>query len=441
MKRILCLIVLLGLALGVQSQHDFNAQKADSLFQLLQENQRWMGSVMLRENGEIVYQNAIGMADLEGNISNTLQTRFRIGSQTKTFTAVMILQLVQENKLKMDDLLSQFFPEIPNAEQITLAHLLRHRSGIYNFTNDPEYLTYHTNPIAQKEILQKITGYQPVFEPGSKAEYSNSNYILLGYILEAVTGMDYAENLKARITEPLGLEHTYYGSKINPDISEAYSYKWEGGAFVLEAETNMQIPHGAGAVVSTVRDITLFLEALFNGRLLAEEQFAEMIRLEDDFGCGLFVMPFYNHKGMGHTGGIDGFSSMMAYFPEQHLAVSLLSNGGRFSNNEVMIALLSAYYGMAYELPEFTEVQISKEVLERYEGVYASPSFTLKLTIRQLNGQLEGQGSGQPAFPLEAKNDSIFTFDMAGLRILFHSDSLTLYQGGMTIPMDREKGE
>ncbi len=441
MKRILCLIVLLGLALGVQSQHDFNAQKADSLFQLLQENQRWMGSVMLRENGEIVYQNAIGMADLEGNISNTLQTRFRIGSQTKTFTAVMILQLVQENKLKMDDLLSQFFPEIPNAEQITLAHLLRHRSGIYNFTNDPEYLTYHTNPIAQKEILQKITGYQPVFEPGSKAEYSNSNYILLGYILEAVTGMDYAENLKARITEPLGLEHTYYGSKINPDISEAYSYKWEGGAFVLEAETNMQIPHGAGAVVSTVRDITLFLEALFNGRLLAEEQFAEMIRLEDDFGCGLFVMPFYNHKGMGHTGGIDGFSSMMAYFPEQHLAVSLLSNGGHFSNNEVMIALLSTYYGMAYELPEFTEVQISKEVLERYEGVYASPSFTLKLIIRQLNGQLEGQGSGQPAFPLEAKNDSIFTFDMAGLRILFHSDSLTLYQGGMTIPMDREKGE
>jgi len=414
MKRILCLIVLLGLALGVQSQHDFNAQKADSLFQLLQENQRWMGSVMLRENGEIVYQNAIGMADLEGNISNTLQTRFRIGSQTKTFTAVMILQLVQENKLKMDDLLSQFFPEIPNAEQITLAHLLRHRSGIYNFTNDPEYLTYHTNPIAQKEILQKITGYQPVFEPGSKAEYSNSNYILLGYILEAVTGMDYAENLKARITEPLGLEHTYYGSKINPDISEAYSYKWEGGAFVLEAETNMQIPHGAGAVVSTVRDITLFLEALFNGRLLAEEQFAEMIRLEDDFGCGLFVMPFYNHKGMGHTGGIDGFSSMMAYFPEQHLAVSLLSNGGHFSNNEVMIALLSTYYGMAYELPEFTEVQISKEVLERYEGVYASPSFTLKLIIRQLNGQLEGQGSGQPAFPLEAKNDSIFTFDMAG---------------------------
>jgi len=441
MKRILCLIVLLGLALGVQSQHDFNAQKADSLFQLLQENQRWMGSVMLRENGEIVYQNAIGMADLEGNISNTLQTLFRIGSQTKTFTAVMILQLVQENKLKMDDLLSQFFPEIPNAEQITLAHLLRHRSGIYNFTNDPEYLTYHTNPIAQKEILQKITGYQPVFEPGSKAEYSNSNYILLGYILEAVTGMDYAENLKARITEPLGLEHTYYGSKINPDISEAYSYKWEGGAFVLEAETNMQIPHGAGAVVSTVRDITLFLEALFNGRLLAEEQFAEMIRLEDDFGCGLFVMPFYNHKGMGHTGGIDGFSSMMAYFPEQHLAVSLLSNGGHFSNNEVMIALLSTYYGMAYELPEFTEVQISKEVLERYEGVYASPSFTLKLIIRQLNGQLEGQGSGQPAFPLEAKNDSIFTFDMAGLRILFHSDSLTLYQGGMTIPMDREKGE
>ena len=441
MKRILGLIVWLGLALSVQSQHDFNAQKADSLFQLLQENQRWMGSVMLRENGEIVYQNAIGMADLEGNISNTLQTLFRIGSQTKTFTAVMILQLVQENKLKMDDLLSQFFPEIPNAEQITLAHLLRHRSGIYNFTNDPEYLTYHTNPIAQKEILQKITGYQPVFEPGSKAEYSNSNYILLGYILEAVTGMDYAENLKARITEPLGLEHTYYGSKINPDISEAYSYKWEGGAFVLEAETNMQIPHGAGAVVSTVRDITLFLEALFNGRLLAEEQFAEMIRLEDDFGCGLFVMPFYNHKGMGHTGGIDGFSSMMAYFPEQHLAVSLLSNGGHFSNNEVMIALLSTYYGMAYELPEFTEVQISKEVLERYEGVYASPSFTLKLIIRQLNGQLEGQGSGQPAFPLEAKNDSIFTFDMAGLRILFHSDSLTLYQGGMTIPMDREKGE
>jgi CubicO group peptidase (beta-lactamase class C family) len=441
MKRILGLIVLLGLALSVQSQHDFNAPKADSLFQLLQENQRWMGAVMLRKHGEIVYQKAIGLADLEGKIPNTTQTRFRIGSQTKTFTAVMILQLVQENKLKMDAPLSQFFPEIQNAEQLTIAHLLRHRSGIYNFTNDPEYLSYHTNPIAQKEILKKIAAYQPVFEPGSKAEYSNSNYVLLGYILEAITGKDYAKNLKERITEPLGLENTYYGSKINPKASEAYSYKWEGGGFVPETETNMQIPHAAGAVVSTVEDITLFLEALFNGGLLAEEQFAEMIRLEEDFGCGLFEMPFYSHEGMGHTGAIDGFSSMMAYFPEQQLAVSLLSNGSRFSNNEVMIALLSEYFGMAYELPEFTEVQVGKEVMQRYEGVYASPLLPIKLSIRHLNGQLEGQGSGQPAFPLEAKNDSTFTFDMAGIRILFHADSLTLYQGGMTIPMAREKGE
>jgi len=210
---------------------------------------------------------------------------------------------------------------------------------------------------------------------------------------------------------------------------------------VPETETNMQIPHAAGAVVSTVEDITLFLEALFNGGLLAEEQFAEMIRLEEDFGCGLFEMPFYSHEGMGHTGAIDGFSSMMAYFPEQQLAVSMLSNGSRFSNNEVMIALLSEYFGMAYELPEFTEVQVGKEVMQRYEGVYASPLLPIKLSIRHLNGQLEGQGSGQPAFPLEAKNDSTFTFDMAGIRILFHADSLTLYQGGMTIPMAREKGE
>lgn len=441
MKRILGLIVLLGLALTVQSQHDFNAPKADSLFQLLQENQRWMGAVMLRKHGEIVYQKAIGLADLEGKIPNTTQTRFRIGSQTKTFTAVMILQLVQENKLKMDAPLSQFFPEIQNAEQLTIAHLLRHRSGIYNFTNDPEYLSYSTNPITKKEILKKIAAFQPVFEPGSTAEYSNSNYVLLGYILEAITGKNYAKNLKERITEPLGLENTYYGSKINPEASEAYSYKWEGGGFVPETETNMQIPHGAGAVVSTVEDITLFLEALFDGGLLAEEQFAEMIRLEEDFGCGLFEMPFYSHEGMGHTGAIDGFSSMMAYFSEQQLAVSMLSNGSRFSNNEVMIALLSEYFGMAYELPEFTEVQISKEVLERYEGVYASPLLPIKLSIRHLNGQLEGQGSGQPAFPLEAKNDSTFTFDMAGIRILFHADSLTLYQGGMTIPMAREKGE
>ncbi|HOI33022.1 MAG: serine hydrolase [Bacteroidales bacterium] len=441
MKHILSLIVLLGLALSVQSQPIFNAPKADSLFQLLQENQRWMGAVSVQKNGEPVYQKAIGWADVENRVPITMQSRFRIGSQTKTFTAVMILQLVQENKLKMDDLLSQFFPEIPNAEQIKMAHLLRHRSGIYNFTNDPEYLSYHTNPITKHEILKKIAAYQPVFEPGSKAEYSNSNYILLGYILEAITGKDYADNLKARITEPLGLENTNYGGKIDPEASEAYSYKWEGGGFVPEAETNMQIPHGAGAVVSTVGDITLFLEALFNGGLLAEEQFAGMIRLEEDFGCGLFEMPFYSHEGMGHTGAIDGFSSMMAYYPEQHLAVSMLSNGSRFSNNEVMIALLSTYFGMAYELPEFTEVQVSKEVLQRYEGVYASPLLPIKLSIRELNGQLEGQGSGQPAFPLESKNDSTFTFDMAGIRILFHSDSLTLYQGGMTIPMAREKGE
>ncbi|MDA3942824.1 MAG: serine hydrolase [Bacteroidetes bacterium] len=441
MKRILCLIVLLGLALGVQSQQTFESAKADSLLQLLQDNQRWMGAVMLRKNGEIVYQKAIGMSDMESDIPNTTQTRFRIGSQTKTFTAVMILQLVQENKLQLDAPLKDFYPEIPNAAQISIAQLLRHQSGIFNFTNDPDYMTYHTNPLSKADMVEKIAAYQSAFEPGSQTEYSNSNYVLLGFILENITGKNYAENLKKRITEPLGLVNTYYGSKINPDASEAYSYKWEGGTFVPEAETDMQIPHGAGAVVSTVGDLTLFLEALFDGELLDQKHFDEMTRLQDQFGCGLFRTPFYTHEGMGHTGGIDGFSSMMSYFPEEGLSVSFLSNGSRYSNNDVGIALLSNYFGMEYDFPVFILVEIDEELLQSYSGLYSSPLVPLKLSIAAKNGQLEGQGSGQPAFPLEAVNDSTFRFDMAGVRIVFQNDSLVLYQGGMTFRMGKELSE
>lgn len=146
-----------------------------------------MGSVAIRNNDEIIFENTYGYADVKNKIKADNQTRYKIGSITKTFTSVVILQLIEEKKLTLDTKLSRFFPTIQNSEHITIDNLLSHSSGIYSFTNDLDYPTYAKLPKTRSELMKKIKAGKPVFEPGEKAEYSNSNYVILGWIIEDLT--------------------------------------------------------------------------------------------------------------------------------------------------------------------------------------------------------------------------------------------------------------
>ena len=267
-----------------------NFEQTDRFFDSLDFYDKYMGTVFITKNGEPVYQKAIGYADLEKQQKLTPTTKLNIGSISKMFTSVLIFQAVEEGKLSLDQKLADFYPSVPNAEAITIDQLLRHRSGIANFTNSPLYLTYYTKPKTEDEMVKIIAEGGSIFTPDSKAEYSNSNYVLLTFILEETYGKSFQELLEKRITSPIKLENTEIFDAIKPEENEARSYSFKDN-WTLEAETDPSIPLGAGAIQSTAADLAVFIEKLFAGELISKESLDQMTALQDGFGRRYFLLP------------------------------------------------------------------------------------------------------------------------------------------------------
>ncbi|MGB3585537.1 MAG: serine hydrolase domain-containing protein [Tunicatimonas sp.] len=425
-----------------QSDGEFNQAKMDSLFAKIDLEEQGMGSIAIAKNGELVYQNAFGYADVTEQISANNTTTYRIGSISKTFTAAIIMQLVEENKLTLDTKLSKYFPQISNADKITVEQMLRHRSGLFNFTSAEDYTDWMEEPKSRKELIQKIIDNGTVFEPDEKAEYSNTNYVLLSYIAEKIDDKDFADILTERITEPLQLEHTYYGGKINPGENEARSYTLQDN-WQLTTETDMSIPVGAGALVSTPTDLTTFFNALFFSKVVSESSLEDMTKLVDNIGLGLFQIPFHDKRAFGHGGGIDGFKSNAAYFPNDSVSIAYTTNGvGMVGMNDILIGALSIYFGKDYEFPDFKPgPKLSSEDLDAYLGVYTSPNFPLDVTIIKDGATLIGQATGQPSFTLKAYEIDKFKFDAAQLKLEFipEEDKMILRQGGDEFELTREE--
>ncbi|MDQ3072834.1 MAG: beta-lactamase family protein [Bacteroidota bacterium] len=438
------LLVLLTFSFGVSAQ-TFNAARLDSFLTLLEENNKMMGSLTITKAGRQEFSKAYGYSSINDRTASDPETKYRIGSISKMFTSVMIFQLIEEGKLTLATKLSDFFSEIPNANQITISRLLNHQSGLYNFTNDSTYLEWNTRKRGRQEILELIKGYEPSFKPGKKSEYSNTNYVLLGYIIEEITGKTYTEELKSRITDKIGLKNTFVGSTIAHESGDALSFNFIGKNWEPESETDMSIPGGAGAIISTPGDLTTFIEALFtSGKLLNEESLSQMTVIKDGYGYGIFKFPFYKHFSYGHTGGIDGFNSMVAYFPDDSVAVAFTGNGMNYPMNDIVLNALRIYYDMPFTMPVFTAYSISPQDLIKYEGIYSSSGFPLKITIKSEEDILTAQATGQPSFPLDAVSDTEFKFDPAGVVLIFirapdgNINEVTLQQRGRSFLLKKE---
>lgn len=444
MKNLLAFLILLVLSVSAFSQ-DFDKAKMDKFFDGLSENNKGMGSLTISKDGKIIYSRAVGISHVgdKGYVSSDMKTKYRIGSITKTFTATMIFQLVDEGKLKLEDTLDKFYPEIPNAKKITIAQMLNHHSGIHSLTSDAQYfLSYSRRPQTHEYLLSVIAKTTPDFEPGTKAAYSNSNYLLLGYIIEKVSGKSYQDALKEKITSKINLSDTYYGGKINGANGESNSFDFVRGNWKMLAETDMSIPGGAGAIVSTPTDLTAFITALFNGKLVSQKSLDQMKTLTDGYGSGIVVFPFGQKKFFGHNGEIDGFHSMLGYQPEEKVAIAYISNGMVYDINNIMIAALSVYYNQPFEIPSFKPLELSAEELEKFAGVYSTQAFPLKITFRVRDKKLYGQANGQRELPFEATDKNKFSFEPAGIFIEFDAEksTMTLKQGGQNIVFTKEAG-
>ncbi|QQT25227.1 serine hydrolase domain-containing protein [Sphingobacterium spiritivorum] len=406
------------------SAQKIDTEKLDLYIKALEDNNKFMGSLAIAQNGEIVYTKSVGYIDLENKIKANENSKYRIGSISKTFTTVLVMKAVEDKKLSLDQTIKKYFPAIKNADKITVRHLLNHRSGIQNFTDDTDYLTWNTKAMSEKDMLDVITKGGSDFEPDSKGEYSNSNFVLLTFILEKTFKKSYAELLTSYITKPLGLSNTYLGGKINVKNNEAKSYDFEAG-WKPESETDISIPLGAGGILSTPSDLTKFSDALFTGKLLKKESVELMQTIKDGYGLGLFQVPFYDKKGYGHSGGIDGFSSTFSRFESGNVTFALTSNASNFNNNNIAIAALSAVYNKPFDIPDFRTYENSTEDLDVYLGTYASTQIPIKITVTKNNQTLIAQATGQPSFSLEAVEKHKFKFDQAGIVMEFNPDTKT----------------
>jgi len=437
-KNIFVLIALL-VCNNVFAQ-TLNIQKLDSLFDVLSAKDRAMGSVAITKNNKLLYSRAIGFANNEkGLIKSTPGTRYHIGSITKMFTACMIFQLIEERRLTMDTKLSTYFAQVPNAGKITIAQMLGHRSGIANMTDDTRYEDFSKTAKTKQQIVDFISALQPSFPPDSTAEYSNSNYILLGYIAEAIYKKPYQQILKEKITQKAGMSHTFYGP--TPDKQEAFSYTYDNNKWnLVSPPTHLSIPGGAGAIIATPTDLTRFLDALFAEKIISKASLEQMKTIRDGYGMGMVTFPFHQEKFYGHNGGIDGFTSIAGHNLQDGLTFAYCSNGNRTSMNDILLGVLNICYGKPYVIPDFNTIKLTAAELDQYTGTYASAQMPLKITVAKNGDQLQAQATGQAAFPLTAVAKDKFSFEAAGINLEFNpaANEMILKQGGGSYTFRKE---
>lgn len=435
MKKLL-ILSLIALFSSISYAQKLDKEKLDLYFRELENNNKFMGSVAISENGKIIYTNFVGYNDVETKTEPNENTKYRIGSISKSFTSVLIMKAIEENKISLTTKIKHYFPEIKNAEKITISNLLNHRSGIHNFTDDESYLTWLTQKKSEKDLVTIIKNGGSDFEPDSKGEYSNSNYVLLSFILEKIYGKSYSDILNEKIIKPIGLKNTSLGKKIDLRNNESNSYKYENG-WKKEPETDLSIPIGAGAIVSTPKDLLQFADALFNGKLITIKSLELMKEMNEHFGRGLFQITINDKKGFGHNGGIDGFSSDYIYFPAEKLAFAYTSNG---KNYNISHDLLNAILQQPYEIPSFTTITVKTEDLDQYLGTYSSKELPLLVTITKKDAVLIAQASGQSELPLDATAKNIFKFEKAGIVLEFDpaEKKMILKQGGKNFTFTKD---
>lgn len=429
-------IFVLTFSLTLFAQERF--QKMDSLLTYLYKNDKFMGSLCIREGENVVFNKAYGFADADKEIAADRLTKYKIGSITKTFTAVLIMQLIEEKKLTLQTKLNRFYPKIANADKISIEDLLFQRTGIMDYLNQDSTIVHELYKKNEPQaIIKRIEKYESLFEPNSKHEYSNSNYYILGLIVEKISKKSFAENVENRIVKKANLLNTYYKSElIESSKNECLSYHFNSETWEEIPEINPSLLFSTGGVLSTPADQTRFLHALFDNKLLSKKGVDKMKEIKDGYGAALVKIPFGDRKFYGHNGKIDGYFSTIGYNEAEKTSIAFLMNGVNYNQNDIMIGILSIYYKMPYPFPVFTKIDAAE--LAKFTGIYASKDLPMKITVSEKNGELIAQATGQSSFPLTYIKEKTFAFATAGIEMMFTENSFVLKQGGMKFNFEKE---
>jgi D-alanyl-D-alanine carboxypeptidase len=433
-------LILLMTAFRVAAQN-LHIDKVDSFITLIEDNNKSIGSLTIWKDGKELYNRNFGQAAVPEQKYGQ-NSKYQIGSITKTYTAVLIFQLIEKDRLSLDDKLEKFFPDMPGAKEITIRQMLNHTSGLGDYArkgNNPNWLH---KKVAEQAILTEIKRQGLVAKPGEKEEYSNSAYYLLSRIVEKIYEKDFGVVIQEQICQPYGLVNTA-SVLTNPDnIFLPYEYT-KHGTWVETADFYFPNTKGAGDIVATTTDLLQFINKLFHYEILKKETVEIMkpiIEQKEYFGRGLMQIPMRTQVLYGHGGDTKGTHSLLGYNEKDGVSIALAINGEHYTRNQLLLGVLSIMYEEAFELPSFKEVNISTEKMKQYTGTYSSPELPIKINVTHKKGKLYAQGTGQSTIPLEAYDDNKFQFDQIGVKMEFLPDgqSMIFKQGGRTFQMKKE---
>lgn len=333
--------------------HTGRAQAANDYIQAWTDLGRFSGVVLIARDGKILLHKAYGKADYGANVANTLDTQFRIGSLTKGFTAMVVLQLEQQGLLSTKSALSTYLPDYPHGNEITLEMLLDHRSGIVDHTTLPDFqTTRRVKECSLEDTIRTFKNRPLEFSPGTKFKYSSSGYILLGYIIEKVTKKPYAEVVQNQILGPLGMSHTGFEYYQHKPQGMALGYKIDKGAIIRANERVMQNAHASGALYSTARDLYTWDRAFYSEKLVNKAALARILNpTHPEYGYGWATTRVLGKKVLAHSGETEGFLSCIMRFVDDDACIIVLSNFENCPMNRLVPDLAAILFDQPYKLP------------------------------------------------------------------------------------------
>ncbi len=398
-------------------------------------------AILIEKDGEVLYEKAWGLADLEQGEALRTDHVFSIGSLTKQFTAVAILKLVESGQLSLEDPVIKWIPECTQwGDQVQIKHLLSHTAGIPSYTGLANWKERNHDTISLNKLIATFKDEALIFSPASHFEYSNSGYILLGQIIEVASGKTYEEYLKAVIFDPLNLNQTrldhadYCHYKPN-----AYDVD-EHGIYQIAEDVHSSQTHAAGGLISTLADLQSWNEAIFENGFLNDkllQQAHQGFRLSNGslapYGFGWFIHEIDNHHIIRHGGEIGGFVSAIAYIPEEHLSIIILTNTNGLAPDILIKKLAAIALGETPKLPK--AITIPEEMLRLYTGNYQLDDGE-EFQVHLENEQLIGQGYHLAPTLLIPTQKNIFVIPALQAKIQFNNrknspaQSLRLYENG-----------
>ncbi|WP_257460455.1 serine hydrolase [Archangium lipolyticum] len=380
-------------------------QELDRLVTKYHQLRQFNGAVLVADEKGVVHKKGYGFANLEWRVPNTPDTKFRIGSITKQFTSMVIMQLVSEGKLRLEDKLTTHLPDYrkDTGDRITIAHLLNHTSGIPSYTSAPGFFQNDSrDPYTVADFVKKFASGDLEFEPGTKWAYNNSGYFLLGAVIEKVTGKPYAQVLRERIFDPLGMKSSGYDVSATVLPKRASGYEPGPDGYANAPYLDMALPYAAGSLYSTVEDLYLWDRALYLDTLLPAPLKQQMFTPGmNQYAYGWTVKPIELNDGktklatISHTGGINGFNTILVRAPDRKELVVLLDNtsSGR-KLEELAAGLFSVLHGITPQQPRAPigdvvwEVAGKASVVEaiaRYKALKATKAKEYDFSEEQLN--------------------------------------------------------